>query len=190
MFRSILSGTTGTIILLLAALCVFGGCAETKTYRSPAFTIAQNQQMVPILPFVNTLVPAPLAEAVFNQYVDTLNEHRAGSGFSWFPIIKEDLKDVERILSPAHIYISGELWSYIANSGCCSTELRIKSRLRIYRVKSRELLWETEIPLESFFDHDRSTLAAEEEKLGRHLADAMAQATLQALQSAKRIVID
>ena len=82
------------------------------------------------------------------------------------------------------------MWSYIEDSGCCSTELRVKSRLRIYRVKSRELLWEAEIPMTSFFEHDSSTIAVEREKLGKRLSSAMSQMTINALQSAKRISIE
>ncbi len=179
-----------TAVLLLCSTLFLGGCSTAKGYTSQAFTIGQNQQMVPVLPFANTLVPDAFSEAVFNEFVDSLNDSQAASGFSGFAIIKDDLKEVERILPPAHIYISGEIWSYIENTGCCSTELRVKSRLRIFRVLSRELLWEKEIPLESFFEHDISTLAAEREKLGRRLSAALTAATLKALQGAKRILIE
>jgi hypothetical protein len=174
---------------LLCSTLFLSGCSTEKVYTSQAFNIGQNQQIVPVLPFTNTLVPNAFSEAVFNDFVDNLNESKT-SGFSGFAIIKEDLKEVERILSPSHIYISGEIWSYIENSGCCSTELRVKSRLRIFRVLSRELLWEAEIPLESFFEHDVTTLAAEQEKLEKRLSAAMTTATLKALQGAKRIVVE
>lgn len=189
-----MSGTScanvGRFVLLLLTVILVLGCSTAKVYTSPALTVSQNQQMVPILPFASTLVPDSFAEAVFNDFVDGMNESRELSGFTWFGIIKDDLKEVERILPPAHIYISGEIWSYIENAGCCSTELRVKSRLRIYRVQSRELLWETEIPLEGFFEHDVSTLAVERDKLGKRLAAAMTQATTKALQNAKRIVVE
>lgn len=179
-----------TILLLFTTIILLGGCSTAKFYTAQSFTIAQNQKMVPILPFMNTLVPDSLSEAVFNDYVDAMNDTLASSGFSWFGIIKDDLKEVEKILSPTHIYISGEIWSYIENSGCCATELRVKSRLRIFRVLSRQLLWEADIPLESFFEHDLSTLAAEREKLAKRLSTVMTLETLKALQSAKRIVIE
>jgi hypothetical protein len=181
------SSTTRTAVMLLFIILLLSGCSSVKVTTSHNFTVAQNQQMVPIQPFAGTLVPESFSEAVFNDYVDNLNDIHEKTGFSWFGIIKDDLKAVEQVLTPAHIFISGEIWSYIENSGCCSTELRVKSRLRIYRVLSRELLWEAEIPLESFFEHDASTLAVEREKLGRHLAATMSQATVKALQGAKRI---
>jgi len=175
---------------LLLLLVTLSGCATGNVRTSQAFTIAQTQKMVPILPFSNTLVPESFSTAVFNDYVDNMNDSRDKTGFSLFAIIKDDLKSTEKVLSPAYIYVSGEIWSYIEDAGCCSTELRVKSRLRIYRVNSRELLWEAEIPMESFFEHDSSTLAAEREKLGKRLSSSMSQMTIKALQGAKRISIE
>ena len=172
-------------------LSLLAGCASgPKIQTSQAFTITQNQKMVPIVPFTNTLVPALFSELVFNDFVDGMNDHQRQAGFSWFGIVKDDMKELEKVLLPTHIYISGEIWSYIENSGCCSTEMRVKSRLRIYRVQSRELLWEAEIPLDSFFEHDKSTFPLEREKIGRRLSETMIQETLRALQSAKRINTD
>ena len=184
------AGAVCYAVLLLAASLMLGGCSTTKSYTSQAFTIAQNQLMVPILPFTNTLVPDQFAEAVFNDFVDGMNENRTSSGFNWFAIVKDDPKEVEKILSPLHIYLSGEIWSYIENAGCCATELRVKSRLRIFRVLSHELLWEAEIPMDAFFEHDSSTLAVERDKLSKRLATAMVREAGKALQGAKRIVVN
>ena len=181
------------LAVLLAVLFIMtvSGCATSGNVRtSQAFTIAQNQKMVPILPFSNTLVPESFSTEVFNDYVDNLNDSRDKTGFSLFAIIKDDLKSTEQILSPVHIYVSGEIWSYIEDAGCCSTALRVKSRLRIYRVNSRELLWEAEIPMESFFEHDSSTLAVERVKLGKRLSSEMSRMTIKALHGAKRIRIE
>ena len=177
------------VFCLLLLLCA--GCASgPKIQTSQAFTITQNQKMVPIVPFSNTLVPAQFSETVFNDFVDGMNDHQQQAGFSWFGIVKDDMKELEKVLLPTHIYITGEIWSFIENSGCCSTELRVKSRLRIHRVKTGELLWEAEIPLDSFFDHDASTLPVEREKIGKRLSTIMIAETLKALQSAKRINTD
>ena len=185
-FRPLLYAAISLMLLFL-----FSGCASgPKIQTSPAFTIAQNQKMVPIVPFSNTLVPVQLSEMVFNDFVDGMNDNQQYAGFSWFGIVKDDIKELEKVLLPTHIYISGEIWSYIENSGCCSTELRVKSRLRIYRVQSRELLWEAEIPLDSFFEHDASTFPLEREKIGKRLSQTMIKETLKALQSAKRINTD
>jgi len=185
-FRPAFYATVSCLVFLLTAGCAPG----PKIQTSQAFTIAQNQKMVPIVPFSNTLVPATFAETVFNDFVDGMNDHQRQAGFSWFGIVKDDMNELEKILLPTHIYISGEIWSYIENSGCCSTELRVKSRLRIYRIRSKELLWEAEIPLDSFFEHDKSTFPLEREKIGKRLSDTMIHETLKALQSARRIHTD
>lgn len=177
--------------LLLVLLALLSGCASSaRVTTAPSFSIALNQQMVPIVPFTNTLVPAAFSEMVFNDFVDGMNENQQQTGLVWFGIVKDDMTALEKILSPAHIYISGEIWSYIENSGCCSTELRVKSRLRIFRVQSRELLWEAEIPLDSFFEHDRSTFEVEREKIGKKLSTIMIKETVKALQNAKRMTLE
>lgn len=172
------------------ALLVQAGCTSSRTHISQAFTISQSQRTLPIVPFSNTLVPDTFSEMVFNDFVDGLNENRTQAGFSWFGIVKDDMNELEKILSPLNIYMTGEIWSYIENSGCCSTELRVKSRLRILRVVSKELLWETEIPIESFFEHDASTFPVEREKIGKRLSSAMIRESVKALQNAKRINTD
>lgn len=189
-FRAVRKNLHFAALPMLLFLALLSGCASGHVRTSQAFSIAGNQKMVPVLPFTSTLVPTAFAEAVFNDYVDDLNDAKQKAGFALFAIIKDDLKSVEKVLSQAHIYISGEIWSYIEEAGCCSTELRVKSRLRIYRVSSRELLWEAEIPMESFFEHDASILAVEREKLGKQLSSSMAQMTIKALQGAKRINLE
>lgn len=184
---------SGLLSLCMAffSLLLLSGCASSaKVHTSQAFTISQNQKTLPVVPFSNTLVPETFSEMVFNDFVDGMNENRQQAGFSWFGIVKDDMNELEKILSPLNIYMTGEIWSYIENSGCCSTELRVKSRLRILRVMSKELLWEAEIPLESFFEHDASTFPAEREKIGKRLSSAMIRESVKALQSAKRINVD
>lgn len=179
------------LLPLLLLLLLLSACSSSRvTHSSPAFSIATNQKMLPIMPFTATLVPPQLSEAIFNDFVDGMNENQAQAGVSWFGIVKDDIAALEKVLPPSHIFINGEIWSYIENAGCCSTELRIKSRVRVYRLLSRELLWEAEFPLERFFEHDNSTLAVERTKLGKSLTDAMVKETVKALQGAKRIVVE
>jgi len=177
--------------LICLALLSFSGCGTGRvTLVSPAYSIARNQTVLPVLPFTNTLVPDTFAESVFNDFIDAMNESQEKTGFVRADIIKDNLSEVEQILSPAHVYLTGEIWSYLENAGCCATEIRVKSRLRIQRVRSREVLWETEIPLESFFEHDNSTLAVEREKLAKRLSADLSRETIKAIQGAKRINLD
>lgn len=185
------SGRLLRAVLLFLALLAVTACGNSRVVLvSPAYSIAQSQTVLPVLPFTNILVPDTFAESVFNDFVDTMNENRAKTGFVRADIIKDDLSDVEKILTPAHVYLTGEIWSYLENAGCCATEIRVKSRLRIQRVRSREVLWETEIPLEGFFEHDNSTLDAEREKLAKRLSSEMSREAIKVLQGAKRINLD
>lgn len=180
-----------SLLLIFFVLLFLSGCASSvKVHTSQAFTISQSQKMLPIVPFSNTLVPEDFSEGVFNDFVDGMNDHQEQAGFTWFGIVKDDLGELEKILSPLNIYLTGEIWSYIEDSGCCSTELRVKSRLRIHRVMSKEMLWEAEIPLDRFFEHDSSTLPVEREKIGKSLSAAMITESVKALQKARRISID
>ncbi len=174
-------------MFILSILC---GCTTTRVTASRAFAVAQNQTMLPILPFSTILVPDTFSETVFNDFVDTMNDNLTKTPFNWFGIIKEELAEVERILPSTHLYLSGEIWSYLENAGCCSTEISVKSRLRIYRVMSRELLWEAEIPLDSFFEHDYSTLEIEREKLAKQLAATLTKELLKGLSTVKRIQVE
>ena len=178
-------------LLPLLLLLFLAACSSSRvTYTSPAFSVATNQKMMPVQPFVSTLVPIRLSDTVFNDFIDGVNDSQTTTGISWFGIVKDDIKELEKSLPGTHLFLNGELWSYIENSGCCATELRIKSRLRLYRVQSRELLWEAEFPLESFFEHDNSTIDVEREKLGRRLSSEMIKEIVKALNGARKITVE
>ena len=174
----------------LLVLAMQWGCASTRVSASPAFSVAQNQMMLPIQPFSSILASNAFTESVFNDFVDTMNENSTRTPFTWFGIIKEDLTEVEQILAPGHIYLSGEVWSYLEDTGCCSTAISVKSRIRIHRVVSRELLWEAEIPLETFFEHDNSSLAIEREKFEKRLSMTMANELIKGLKAVKRVQLE
>ncbi len=173
--------------LPLVAICTLllglTGCAPLpKVTKSPDFTVSPNQEVMPVVPFANILVPNSFAETVFNTFVDTLNDNRASTSIKWFTIIKEDMKEVAQTLPPDHLYLAGELWSYIEDSGCCSTELRVKGRLRFYSAVYKEPLLEIQLPMESFFEHDNSSLVLERERLAQRLAGEMSKQVLKVLQ--------
>ena len=177
----------GRIVRALGAmlfLVLFSGCASgNKVLSAEPFTVPGTQEVLPVLPFVGTLVPENFSATVFDNCVDILNDNHAQTSIKWFSIIKDDLQEVTKTLPPDHLYVTGELWSYIENSGCCSTELQVKARVRVLRAGTREQLFEAEIPMSSFFEHDRSTLATERSRLAMRLSRAMADQILAALKS-------
>lgn len=170
-----------TAILFLA---VTGGCAGgSKVLTAGSFTVPSTQEVLPVLPFAGTLVPETFSATVFDNCVDILNDNHAQTSIKWFSIIKDDLQEVAKALPPDHLYVAGELWSYIENSGCCSTELQVKARVRVLRAGTQEQLFEAEIPMNSFFEHDRSTLSVERSRLAMRLSRAMADQILNALKN-------
>jgi len=172
----------GFVALLL--LVMSGGCAGgSKVVTAKSFAVPSTQEVLPILPFAGTLVPETFSVTVFDNCVDILNDNHTQTPIKWFSIIKDDLQEVAKALPPDHLYVTGELWSYIENSGCCSTELQVKARVRVLQAGTQEQLFEAEIPLGSFFEHDRSTLTAERNRLAMRLSRAMADQILGALKS-------
>ena len=171
-------------LLLLVTLLVSGCAGSPRIIVDSPFRLAPSQEIMPVLPFTSTLVPEEFSESVFNNFVDILNDNHSKTNIKWFSIIKEDLSEASRVIPPDHLYVTGEVWSYIENSGCCSTELRVKARVRFYRAGSPERLMEIQLPMEGFFDHDRSTLSVERDKLALRLAQEMAKQVLQVLKNA------
>lgn len=169
---------------LLLALLLMAGCAASPSVLiEPSFKVNPSQEVMPVLPFTSLMVPEDFSESVFNNFIDILNDNHSSTSIKWFTIIKEDMKDAARLIPPGNLYMTGELWSYIENSGCCSTELRVKARVRFYRSGSPAMLAEIEVPLESFFEHDSSTLTIERDKLSLRLAREMAQQVLKLLHT-------
>jgi hypothetical protein len=176
-------GVRSALLILLAAL-VLAGCAPKAVVSvSPAFNPVPDQEVIQVLPFVATLVPDAITDTVFNDFVDKLNDSRNGSGVQWFVILKQEVQEVDPVWLAKQVYLSGELWSYVENSGCCSTEMRIKGRVRLFEPGRPQPTFEVAVPLESFFEHDRSTLADERAKLARRLAREMAEQVLAALRA-------
>ncbi|KAF0220804.1 MAG: hypothetical protein FD174_801 [Geobacteraceae bacterium] len=169
--------------LLTLHLSLFlAGCAPaTRVSMAPDFNPSPEQEVIYVLPFVNTLVPETFAETVFNGFVDTLNDSRARTGGKWFLIIKDEPKDVDSAWLAKHLYISGEVWGYIENSGCCATELRVKSKIFFHKPGQNEPSLEISVPMESFFEHDRSTLEDERDRLAKRLTRELADQLIKAL---------
>lgn len=160
-------------LIVVLPLMLAAGCAGTrvhvpKDFRSP------DQDTVYIAPFTVMLVPDAISEPVFNEFVDTLNRNRTIPGVTFFAIIKDDLKDVDQAWLQKQLYVTGELWSYTEKSGCCSTEMRMKSRIYIHEPGQQRPV-EIEVPKEVFFEHDRSTIDEEREKFTHDLAAELAQ---------------
>lgn len=166
-------------ILPLLLLLMLAGCAtETTLPRRSSTTVTAENETAYIFPFVSTLVPELIADEVFNDLVDGLNDRKPIPGITSYVIVKDDPKSLNREWLDRQVTISGEIWSYRENSGCCATELSIRARLTIAGAPRKGEIRTVTIPVDRFFEHDYSTLERERERLSRDLSRGMYRAIL------------
>ena len=126
------------------------------------------------------MVPQEIQEGVFDRFVDALNEQGATSGYE-FVILKEDIDSIDPAKLAGRSYLTGEIYGYVEESGCCSTSMRLKSRARFFQPGQTEPTLELSYPKEVFFEHDYSTLLIERRKLTNDISAALADTVLRAL---------
>jgi len=166
------------VALTLAAvlmIILLQGCAPRPHVSAhPSFSPPPELDTVYVVPFSGVLVPEDFKAAAFNELVDILNENRSRMRVQQFEIIKGELKEQDAAWLSTQLYISGEFWSYIENAGCCNTELRVRARANLTEPGKQTPTFEITLPMESFFEHDRSTVEKEKILLARRLARELA----------------
>ena len=85
---------------------------------------------------------------------------QAGSLNQEFVILKQGVEAVGDEWLEVHRYITGEVFAYVENSGCCSTEIRTKVRVAYHTPNQSKLAFDVTLPFSTFFDHDQSTIQA------------------------------
>ena len=138
--------------------------------------------VVYVVPFVAVMVPDEVNARVFDQFVDTLNREGEALGLQ-FVILKEGLQRISPEWLAIRKYVTGELYAYVEDSGCCSTDLRTKASLTYRRPNQGDPTFGFEYPVKSFFDHDRSTIDIERVRLADDIAMTLANELLKALQN-------
>lgn len=169
-----------TALVLLGAL-LLSGCAGGRVRDFGGLNPRLEREAVYVIPFDATLVPPDFGEPVFNEFVDRLNALRKNTQVARFMILKEELKDVEPAWLIKQTYISGDIWGYMESSGCCSTEMKVKSRIYLYEPGRNEPSMEAFVPEEDFFEHDRASIAAAKARMGKKLAHALADIVIKKL---------
>jgi hypothetical protein len=168
--------------LMMVALAVLSACSTmsaTKNYTE--IDPKLERETVYIVPFDATLVPPDFGDPIFDQFVDNLNARRKQTKVGQFIILKEELKEVEPAWLIKQVYISGDIWGYVETSGCCSTEMKVKSRIFLYEPGKNTPTFEVFVPAENYFEHDRSEVAAAKVRLGKKLASDLADAVIRKL---------
>lgn len=169
------------VLLILVALLAAGCAAGPKIRNYGALDPRQERDVLYIVPFDATLVPPDFGEPVFNQFVDLLNANRKQTRVGRFVILKEELKEVEPAWLIKQVYVSGDIWGYVESSGCCSTDMKVKSRIYLYEPGKNTPTFEVFVPVESFFEHDRSTPATARARMGGKLARELADTIIKKL---------
>lgn len=169
-------------LLLSVTLLLQMGCSTTQTSKDySVFDPQQERESLYIVPFDATLVPTDFGDPIFDYFVDILNARRKQTKVGRFTILKEELKDVEPSWLIKQVYISGDIWGYVEKSGCCSTEIKVKSRIYLYEPGKNVPTFEIFVPAEYFFDHDRGDITVAKARLGNKLALDLAEAVLKKL---------
>jgi hypothetical protein len=137
--------------------------------------------VVYVVPFITLMVPAEFRERAFDQFVDILNQRGGERGLK-FVILKQGLNKLDQTWLGERKYVLGEIYGYVEDSGCCSTDLRTRARLTFYRAHLPDPALKYEYPVQAFFDHDQSTLATERQKLADQIAEVLAGELLKVLQ--------
>lgn len=167
--------------LLLGALLLTGCAAVPVTNDYAVLDPQLERESVYIVPFDATLVPPDFGDPIFNQFVDILNARRKQTKVGRFVILKEELKDVEPAWLIKQVYISGDIWGYVEKSGCCSTEMKVKSRIYLYEPGKNSQTFDVFVPVEYYFNHDRDDITVAKKRLGNKLAQDLAEAVLKKL---------
>ncbi len=170
------------LLLAIPFLLPLAGCGpKPQVSLAPSFHPATDVEIAYVVPFAGALVPEEFSATVFNDFVDQLNGRRRETGIRSFTILKDDLNTVGAPWLSRQYYISGDIWSYVEDSGCCSTNIRVKARVYIHEPGKNTPSVEIFVPMESFFDHDRSTIERERDRLARALARDLSRKVLDAL---------
>jgi hypothetical protein len=155
----------------------------TKTPK-PAPLIAppdQDPRVIYLIPFVTLMVPPEVHERLFDQFVDTLNQRGEEQRLK-FVILKQALDKIDKNWLATRKHVFGEIFGYVEDSGCCSTTMRANVRLIYYRAHQPEPALRYEYPVQVFFDHDRSNLAVERQKLADQVVTALVNELFKVLQ--------
>jgi hypothetical protein len=125
-----------------------------------------------IATFTTVMVPKAVTEQIFDQFIDILMD-RLGEDRP-LVLLKEGTAGADAQWLAARSHVRGELFSYVEESGCCSTTLRIRSRLQLYRPGAERPLLVAEYPRDIYFNHDYTTVEEQRQLLLADVATTLA----------------
>jgi hypothetical protein len=168
------------LLYLLILTTFLSACSTTPTHRIERTVDLQRPTEETILyfvPFLPVLAPDELTSDLFNQVVDGFDGAAAGSGLSAL-ILKRDVASVDPAWLGQQYYVTGSVFAYGQDSGCCSTEIKLSTRLQLYQPGTPYPVLRIDLPYRTLFDHDRSNLEIETERMAATLAEQLRNALL------------
>ncbi|WP_432823668.1 hypothetical protein [Trichloromonas sp.] len=145
------------------------------------FRPSVQREQVYLAPFISVMVPGSVAEKIFDTFVDKLNADGMDRQYE-FVILKGGLDSVDPSWLAERSYVTGEIFGYVEESGCCSTDIRTKSRVFLYRQGSPLPTLKHEHPVKIFFDHDYSTIEKERQNIADNIASELSTKVRDALR--------
>lgn len=168
------------LLYLLILTTFLAACSTTPTYRIERTVDLQRpteEKILYFVPFLPVLAPEELSSDLFNQIVDGFDGAAAGSGLSAL-ILKREVASVDRAWLGQQYYVTGSVFAYGQDSGCCSTEIKLSTRLQLYQPGTPYPVLRIDLPYRILFDHDRSNLEIEWERMTTSLAEQLRNALL------------
>lgn len=168
------------LIYLLLIATFLAGCAATPSFRverTVDLHRPEGETILYFVPFLSILAPDEVTSALFNRMVDDFDGAAAGSGLS-AQILQRELSSIDKAWLSQQYYVTGEVFAYRQDSGCCSTEIKLNTRLQLYQPGAPYPVVRILLPYRILFDHDRSNLEIETERMTTTLAEQLRNALL------------
>lgn len=165
---------------LLLITIFLAGCSSAPKNRIDRAVDLQRPSgaaIIYFLPFQPVLAPQELTMAIFDKIIDELDGAAAGSGLS-AEILKRDLASIDHSWLARQYYVTGEIFAYHQDSGCCSTEIKLSTRLLLHQPETPHPVLRIDLPYSTLFDHDRSNLEIETAQMITTLAEQLGNALL------------
>lgn len=153
-------------LLFILSCLVLVGCSAPALQRTKTADCLPPPpgETLYVVPFLAVMVPPAIEAGILDRLVDTLNRAAPQTGRE-VVIVKRPPAEIDpEWLSQRH-YLGGEIFGFVRDSGCCSTELRLKARLTYHQPGASQPTLTLTLKRETFFDHDSSNLELEQERL-------------------------
>lgn len=161
--------------VLLLTLLTLSACAPRPLWqmeRQLEFSPPPGGSTVYISPFRAVLAPDEITDGIFDRFVDGFNLATPQSGLAGV-ILKTPPAEVDPAWLASRHQLTGEVFAYREDIGCCSTELRVGARVEFFQPGREQAVVRITVPYDILFDHERSNLAEEKVRLMQRVAERL-----------------